>query len=136
MKQLIVSLIQSYALQYNVDPYIALSVVELESGFNPTTISSTGDYGLFQLHRSSFPDYSEAELLDPIINVKLGIQYLSLLKLTCSHRKDFNWLVCFNYGPIAAKHVKHPELFPYVKKVTAIYNKRISRDSGSCLKSY
>lgn len=119
MKLLIIQLIQSYALQYGVDPQIAVSVAAVESQFNPTVVGITGDIGIFQLNPSSFPTYTIKELQDPVLNIKLGVQYLAKIKRECVHQDGVTWLVCWNYGAENAKRVKHPELFPYVKKIMA-----------------
>jgi soluble lytic murein transglycosylase-like protein len=50
MKLMIIQLIQTYSLQYGVNPNIAISVAAVESQFNPTTIGITGDIGVFQLN--------------------------------------------------------------------------------------
>lgn len=123
MKSLILQLIQSYALQYGVDPHVAISVATIESNLNPNAISETGDVGVFQLNPKSFPKYTQKQLLDPSTNIMLGIRYLASLHKTCTHRKGLTWLVCWNYGPGNASRVKHPELFPYVKKVIKVYNR-------------
>lgn len=122
MTAFIISLILQYSSLYGIDPLLALSVAKAESGFNPSAVSTTGDYGVFQLNRSSFKGYSREELLDPETNVKLGIKYLLKMKAECVHQAGITWLTCYNYGPENAKHVKHPDLFPYVKKIRGIMN--------------
>lgn len=117
MKTLIIQLIQSYALQYGIDPQLAVSVAQVESNFNPTTIGLTGDVGVFQLNPTSFPEYTVNALKDPLLNVNLGVRYLARVKAKCLHQEGITWLVCYNYGMSNAKRVKHPTLFPYVKKV-------------------
>lgn len=118
MSKLIISqMIVFYSNIYGVDPEVALAVAQVESNLNPSAISPTNDYGLFQLNRRSFPEYSTDELLDPNKNIILGIQYLAKMQKECSHKDDINWLVCYNGGKEFAKKVKHPQLFPYVKKV-------------------
>lgn len=114
---MIVKLIHTYALQYGVDPAIATSVAAVESQFNPNVIGITGDVGVFQLNPKSFPQYTIKQLKDPKLNIELGIKYLAKVKKECKHKNNNDWLVCWNYGPKNAEKVKHPSLFPYVKKV-------------------
>lgn len=122
MKTLIIQLIQSYALQYGVDPQLAISVAKVESNLNPTVIGITGDVGVFQLNPHSFPEYTVKQLKDPTINIRLGIQYLAKVKKECTHQRGITWLVCYNYGSRNAKKIKYPELFPYIKKVRSVQN--------------
>jgi hypothetical protein len=117
MKLMIIKLIHTYALQYGMDPNICISVAAVESQFNPNVIGITGDVGVFQLNPKSFPQYTVKQLKDPKLNIQLGIKYLAKVKKECKYKEGLNWLVCWNYGPKNAKKVKHPGLFPYVKKV-------------------
>lgn len=117
-KLTIIKLITAYALQYGVDPHVAVSVAAVESNFNPTTIGVTGDIGVFQLNPRSFPAYTTEQLMNTKLNIKLGVQYLANVKKQCKYQDDINWLVCYNYGVRnTSQRVKHPALFPYVKKV-------------------
>lgn len=117
MTSFIVGLILQYSSIYGVNPVLALAVAQVESGFNPSVVSQTFDYGVFQLNRGSFKGYSEEQLLDPETNVKLGIKYLKTMQKECVHQEGIDFLVCWNYGIRNAKRVKHASLFPFVKKV-------------------
>lgn len=122
MKLMLIKMITMYSLIYNVDPKVSLSVVDVESKFNPNIVSETQDIGLFQLHKSSFPEYSIKQLQDPILNIQLGVQYLAKMKKECKYKDNITYLVCYNYGINNAKKIKHPSLFPYVKKVQLTMN--------------
>lgn len=124
LKVMIVKMITMYSLAYNIDPKISLSVVAVESGFNSNVIGITGDVGLFQLNPKSFPNYTINQLKDPSLNIELGIKYLAKVKKECKYKDDINWLICYNMGPKAAQKVKHPGLFPYVKKIAISMNER------------
>jgi soluble lytic murein transglycosylase-like protein len=117
MKLAILHLIQAYCLQYNVDYQIAVSIVAVESGFNVNAIGPTNDRGLFQLNPRSFPQYTPKQLLDPSLNIKLGVRYLAEVKKNCKYKKDLNWVLCYNVGMKRAKTIKHPSLHRYVLKV-------------------
>jgi len=121
---MIIKFIQLYSLAYNVDPKIAISVAEIESNFKANAIGITGDIGIFQLNPKSFPKYTIKQLKDPMINIELGVKYLAKMKKECKYKANNEWLICFNYGPRNAKKVKHPSLFPYVKKVKLVMNER------------
>ncbi len=123
-KLIIIKMITVAALKYGVSPEVAISVAAVESQFNPNVIGVTFDYGLFQLNPKSFPNYTKTQLLDPKTNIELGVKYLAEVKKTCNHKEGITWLVCYNYGNKNAKKVKHPTLFPYIKKVQLAINER------------
>lgn len=94
--------------QYQVDPYIILAVIRVESNFNPTRSSPKGAVGLMQImpdtarwikeHRygPKAPDLNK--LSEPEDNIELGTWYLAAL------HKEFgqNWvstLAAYNAGP-------------------------------------
>lgn len=125
-KIMIIKMITFYSLQYGIDPKISLAVVAVESGFNANIIGVTNDVGLFQLNPKSFPQFTKKQLLDPKTNIMIGIKYLAKVKKECKHKDNNDWLVCWNYGPKNAQKVKHPQLFPYIKKISRqiAYNER------------
>lgn len=116
-KAIIIKMIIFYANLYGVDPKLALSVVQVESQFNPSAISKTGDYGLFQLQAASFPQYKTEQLLQPEINIPEGIKYLAKMKKECKFKNNNEFLVCYNYGLKNANNVKYPGRWPYIKKI-------------------
>lgn len=120
----IIKLIQFYAAVYNVDSNVAVSVAAVESQFNQNAIGITQDLGIFQLNPKSFPSYTKKQLLNPNTNIILGVKYLAQIKKTCKYKDGIEYLVCYNYGNKNAKKVKHPSLFPYVKKVQLSMNER------------
>jgi soluble lytic murein transglycosylase-like protein len=118
--ELILQWIVEYSAIYGVDTRLALAVAQVESGLNPHAVSNKQAQGIYQLMPSSFPGYSINQLRDPETNIKLGIEYLSLMKKTCVHQDNNTWLICYNFGSENAKKVKYPSKFPYVKKVNQI----------------
>ena len=119
-KVAIVKLIIMYANMYGIDPNIALAVAQAESAFNPAAVGLAGEIGLYQVMPQYVEGYSKKQLSDPATNIKVGIEKLAEAKKDCIHKGHYDWLVCYNYGITAAKHVKHPSLFPYVKRVKAL----------------
>lgn len=104
---------------FGVDPKVAVSVAIVESSMNPNAIGSAGEVGLFQI----MPDiakrkgFTKKQLLDPVINTYVGLEMLQEAQNKCVHKGYTRFLVCYNYGAKNAKKVKHPDAFPYVKKV-------------------
>lgn len=65
----------------NVDPYIALAVLETESRYQPNVVSSAGAVGLMQLlpqyHAWRMDKYGLTDLFDPYTNIICGIDLLN-----------------------------------------------------------
>ncbi len=64
-----------------IDPMLILSIIAIESRFNPFAESSMGAKGLMQViprfHTDKLPaGASERSLLDPVINVQVGVKVL------------------------------------------------------------
>lgn len=72
------SMIFGIAKEEGVDPALALSVAQIESGFNPNAVGDNGNsFGLFQIHKPSHPDYKGGT--DPEANARYGIRLLKRL---------------------------------------------------------
>lgn len=117
----LLSLIIHYSTIYGVDPVLSIAVAEHESGFNVNCVSQTSDVGLFQLNTRTFCRYTKKQLLDPKLNIKLGIEYLALQRDLSPFHKGFTWLNSYNVGPVANTY-KHPEKFKYYMEVKKIYD--------------
>jgi soluble lytic murein transglycosylase-like protein len=80
-----------------IDPALALAVVQQESGFNPSAVSSAGAIGLFQLMPSTAASLG-VDPTDPTQNIQGGIQYLAqLLKQYGGDVSSALW--AYNAGP-------------------------------------
>lgn len=72
------SMIFWIAKEEGVDPALALSIAQIESGFNPNAVGDNGNsFGLFQIHRPSHPDYKGGT--DPEANARYGIRLFKRL---------------------------------------------------------
>lgn len=72
------SMIFGIAEEEGVDPALALSIAQIESGFNPNAVGDNGNsFGLFQIHRPSHPDYKGET--DPEANARYGIRLFKRL---------------------------------------------------------
>lgn len=114
---LIKSLIFKYASIFGIDPYLAMSIVKVESSFVPTVIGTKGEIGLFQI-RPEYVNYTRKQLFNIETNIKVGISILSKKKKLCPHKE---YIVCYNVGVTGAKKIKNPKEFPYYKKVMKEY---------------
>ena len=82
-----VDLVNTYSKEYNVDPLLVMSVIKVESNFDPSVKSKAGALGLMQL----MPDTAESinnmrnthftmdDLKKPDKNIEMGTAYLSYL---------------------------------------------------------
>lgn len=117
MSYAILTLIMHYSMIYNVSPVLAIAVAQTESGMDVNAVGPTYDIGLFQLNRHTFRKYTKKQLFDPETNIRLGIEYLAIVKDTSIPREGFEWVINYNLGSAKGNHVKHAKLFPYYIKV-------------------
>lgn len=123
-KLYLIYLIRLYAVQYHVDPLLAQAIVEIESMYDISMTGELGEIGLFQLR----PEYfSGRSLRDVRINVKLGVKHLNYMKDNCKHQRKKTYIICYNAGISGGEKIRHPELFPYYKKIMIVY-KRLKKD--------
>jgi soluble lytic murein transglycosylase len=80
--------IRKYAEEYSVDPYLAASLIWVESGFETEAVSGRNARGLMQIlpstaawgaEKMGLAGYEEAMLLDPEKNIRIGCWYLGYL---------------------------------------------------------
>lgn len=129
----ICSLVEKYSSEYNIDPKLVLAVIETESNYDTTAVSSAGAKGLMQLMDSVCTDYNVSNPYNAEQNIRAGVNLLSdLLK---KYNGDVGMaLMAYNAGSgtLQSRGVtsiddiyKMPiETQNYYKKVMAILNKR------------
>jgi hypothetical protein len=108
-------LIRKEAIKQGISPELAVAVATVESRLNPNAVGSKGEIGLFQLRPELYPN---AQLLNPNVNIKLGIAHLKYWKKHCPVKEQFAWISCYNQG---FRKPKYPTLLPYYKKVLKEY---------------
>ncbi len=64
------------ANRHGVDPSLALAVAQVESGFDPQSVSSAGALGVMQLMPGTARSLGVADPLDPDQNADGGVRYL------------------------------------------------------------
>lgn len=78
--------IKQEAKRYGIDPYLVAGLIRQESVFNPNAISRVGARGLMQVmpatgqlisKRQGNGTITAADLYDPTLNIKLGMNYLA-----------------------------------------------------------
>jgi soluble lytic murein transglycosylase-like protein len=125
------AVIYEEATRYNHDPKFILAMIGIESSFKNSSVSERGAKGLMQLmpyvaegmaQELGIKWTGEHNLFDPIINVKLGVYYLS--RLTDDFKHPSLALTAYNYGPSYIKNlVNRRQRVPlhYYHRVLAFY---------------
>ncbi len=125
-------LIREECENYGLDPFLILSVIEVESEFSPKAVSPSGAIGLMQI----MPETAEfiagelgvsidgaKSLYNPLINVRFGIYYISFL---VNRFKSIEWaLAAYQSGPNSLSTTQESfgkQLPDYVKKVISLKN--------------
>jgi soluble lytic murein transglycosylase-like protein len=73
--QVVMGTLIKKARQYKVPINTALALAQIESAWNPFAISSTGDYGLYQLNEKA-QKFDKKKIFIPEYNIDLGLRYL------------------------------------------------------------
>ncbi|QDX93972.1 lytic transglycosylase domain-containing protein [Brevibacillus laterosporus] len=70
--------ILTFSGKYNVDPYIILAMIELESHYQPKAIGKHGDTGLMQILPATQRYMGiTGDLTNPEVNIHVGCKYLA-----------------------------------------------------------
>lgn len=81
-------IVNEYSKEYNLDPLFVLSVIKVESNFNPEATSNMGAMGLMQITKETGQDianrigdvnFKPEDLYNPKINIEMGCWYLNNL---------------------------------------------------------
>lgn len=90
------------AIEEQIDPKMAFSLVRAESSFRPTAVSPVGALGLTQLMPSTArwlePGITRKEILEPRTNLRVGFRYLRQLIETYDGDERLA-LTAYNRGP-------------------------------------
>ena len=127
------ALIESAALQNDVDPKLVKSVMLIESGFNPGAISKKGARGLMQLMPEVAAEQGVHDVHDPKQNIDAGTRELSRLLL--NYRGDLvRSLAAYNAGEAAVERYAgvppYTETQLYVRKALAAYRGKAELGGG------
>lgn len=89
---------------YNIDFPFVMAVIQQESGFNPSVISSTDDYGLMQINEINHQWLKESlgidDFLDPYQNTRAGL--FILRQLFEKYEDPQKVLMAYNMGEYGA----------------------------------
>lgn len=127
------------ANQYNLEPSMVASVINIESSYNPNSQSTKNAIGLMQIKLSTanylceiynLEPVNESELFIPVTNIKFGCLYLNYLtkkfENTCTALASYNagetrvrtWLKDKNYSldGKSLDYIPYEETKNYIKK--------------------
>jgi len=88
--------------ELGLTPNMIMAIMERESSFNPDAVSYAHAYGLMQVTRTvceihlpelGYGDFSKSLVLDPIVNVQLGIRELIRLRKYWIEYDTDSWIV-------------------------------------------
>ena len=128
LKRQFVSYLVSMAKYHEFDPLLILAIMKTESSFNPDARSHAGALGLLQVKPIVAREVERVwdlkgvdikKLMDPFVNVNMGISYLSYLR-TILGRDKARMLSGYNVGPTKVKSAGIYST-PYARKVLRIY---------------
>ncbi len=118
--------------KYSLDPMLVLAVIKVESSFQHLAVSPVGARGLMQIRPfvanaiapevDINPWHGIDSLDDPVLNIKIGVFYLSRLKLRFRDTKLA--LTAYNWGPTRIRYrLKNSDQIPleYARKVLSAY---------------
>jgi soluble lytic murein transglycosylase-like protein len=114
------SVISQVSREQSIDYKLLRSVVQAESDFNPSEISSKGAQGLMQLMPETAKEMGVTNALNPYQNLTGGAKYLKQMLVKYNGNIDLA-LAAYNAGPGAVDKAKgipnFPETQNYVKKI-------------------
>lgn len=119
-------LVYSECMARGVDPYLAIAVMLRENrGFDPSIISGSNDYGLFQINRinhARMADLGYNDMLDAEDNIRAGVYILA----ECLNRNDnyHQALMAYNLGQGGANKAMAKGIYStdYSRGVMAFYD--------------
>ncbi|HEY6844151.1 MAG TPA: lytic transglycosylase domain-containing protein [Thermoanaerobaculia bacterium] len=109
---------------YGVDPVLVRAVIQVESNFDPHSVSRRGARGLMQLMPETAQRYGVVHIFDPDENIRGGVHYLADLLHMFPHDLP-RTLAAYNAGENAVlKYAGIPpydETMTYVKRALTVY---------------
>ena len=115
--------IMGIANRNGLDQLTVLALIDVESNYNPDSISETDDYGLMQINICNHERLSNTleltDIMEPMQNVEAGCYMLGLLY---QKYQDMNMaLMAYNLGEAGAQRLWSQDVYEtsYTKKVDA-----------------
>lgn len=93
----VLEMVATIATEEELDPNLALAVVEVESAAGIHQVSDAGAMGIMQLMPGTAADYGVTDRCDPQSNIRAGVRYLK--KLYLEFDDPLLMLAAYNAGP-------------------------------------
>jgi soluble lytic murein transglycosylase-like protein len=117
------SLVAEAAKNFDVNPLLVDSMIQVESNYNPFAVSPKGAQGLMQLMPGTAQRFGVTNSFDPKQNIEAGVRYLRFLQDT--FQDDRLAIAAYNAGEKAVAKYRdvppYPETVNYVAKVGKKY---------------
>ena len=117
-------LAQLWANEFDLDPYLVLAVIAVESGFESKAVSHKSAMGLMQLIPATAERFGVKDVFDPSENVRAGSEYLRWL---LDHFKGDLKLALAGYNAGENRVLAYagvppfPETVRYIEKIRDLY---------------
>ena len=117
-------IIEHWSEHYRIDPVLVRAVIQVESDFDPATVSKKGARGLMQLMPGTAKRYGVTDVHDPAQNIRGGVHYLRDLMVL--FREDLTRvLAAYNAGENAVLRYggipPYQETITYVQRAMTVY---------------
>jgi soluble lytic murein transglycosylase-like protein len=118
------ALIEETAKNFDVNPLLVDSVIQVESNYNPFALSPKGAQGLMQLMPSTAQRFGVTNTFDARQNIEGGVRYLKFLQ--DAFQDDQLAIAAYNAGEKAV--AKYGAVPPYAETVS--YVAKVSKKYG------
>jgi len=119
------ALAQKTAADFEVNPLLVDSVIQVESNYNPFAVSAKGAQGLMQLMPATARRFGVTDTFDPKQNIEAGVRYLKLLQDT--FRDDRLAIAAYNAGEGAVEKYGDVPPYPETKKYVAKVGQKLGQ---------
>lgn len=109
-------LVAEAAKNFDVNPLLVDSVIQVESNYNPFAVSPKGAQGLMQLMPGTAQRFGVTDSFDPKQNIEAGVRYLKFLQDT--FQDDRLAIAAYNAGEKAV--AKYKDVPPYAETVSYV----------------
>lgn len=125
-KAWIVDMVKTMSSWYEIDPHLALSIISVESNFNPAARSPKNAMGLMQIIPATAERFNVGDAFNASQNIKAGLKYLQWL--LNRYNGDVALVAAgYNAGEGAVDRYRgvppYPETEQYVGRVLKLYQK-------------